>query len=411
VVPAASDQLSIINGPPCLYVVQVLKNPYRPTAKGNYWTVNVSAIAPDLLQRQNTLVSRYAQDSGFRYRKDLTEVFDLSNGNLKIGIPRRLFKSGLLIEDPAAIMEALLLEDAASEDGTNVCPVKGRLFSLEDLFNQDDFVDDDVLRHQQCSNRWSGRAPRGRVGSTSAASSQQVPGGAAPEPCSPMTAAFRPYMNSVESQKLALLMQNANAVASMANGPGIGQSAARSTALAASGSNLSSYLPLLQNFYAMAQCQAQGGLNGGIQLDQKSAPPSSLVSSPSPTGPPPLVQVRAGPICKHEAQPNDALAGVAAYRLPAAKSELVADPGPGLATDSVKVEPPPVPPRSSSAGDSGIAGSISPQSPVRFFCSGDHDAAATSGCHASPVSSHSDVAVKPLASSPRQDCDDAMVAS
>nr|XP_039264726.1 uncharacterized protein LOC120340517 [Styela clava] len=134
--------------------VKVLKNPYRPTAKGNFWTVNLSSIPHELLLRQNTLVSRYAQDSGYRYRKDLSEVFDLRTGALKVSVPRHLLRESgdsnmsALSEDPAAVMEAILLEET-SEDESNdykdkISP-EVRQFTLEDLFNQQEDGEEDSL--------------------------------------------------------------------------------------------------------------------------------------------------------------------------------------------------------------------------------------------------------------------------
>ena len=120
-----------------------MKNPSRPTAKGNYWTVNTSTIPRDLLARQNTQVSRQAQDIGFSYRKDLTEVFDCQSGRIKIDIPLSLFKGVGLIEDPGAVMQRLLLEPKC--DGEAARPNdgrSGRLYSLVDLFDQEDIVDE-----------------------------------------------------------------------------------------------------------------------------------------------------------------------------------------------------------------------------------------------------------------------------
>ncbi|XP_037234928.1 forkhead box protein H1-like [Falco rusticolus] len=41
---------------PCF--AKVLKDPAKPKAKGNYWTVDVSRIPPDALKLQNTAVAR-----------------------------------------------------------------------------------------------------------------------------------------------------------------------------------------------------------------------------------------------------------------------------------------------------------------------------------------------------------------
>lgn len=144
--------------------VKVLKNPYRPTAKGNFWTVNLNSIPHELLLRQNTLVSRYAQDSGYRYRKDLTEVFNLRTGALKVPVPRHLLKNAehpemsMLCDDPAAVMEAILLEETDEDEMNNyndkISP-EIRQFTLEDLFNQGQDYEDES---QQQSGRSRGRS-------------------------------------------------------------------------------------------------------------------------------------------------------------------------------------------------------------------------------------------------------------
>lgn len=143
--------------------VKVLKNPYRPTAKGNFWTVNLNSIPHELLLRQNTLVSRYAQDSGFRFRKDLTEVFDLRTGALKVPVPRHLLKdeddpeASMLSDDPAAVMEAILLEGTGDDDLNDfkekISP-DVRQFTLEDLFHQcEDNEDDSLLQNGRNRSR------------------------------------------------------------------------------------------------------------------------------------------------------------------------------------------------------------------------------------------------------------------
>ena len=122
---------------------QVLKNPSRPTAKGNYWTVNTSVIPRDLLARQNTHVSRDVQDHGLSLRKDLTEIFDCRSGNIKVDIPQSLFKGSDLIDQPALVMERLLLEP--KDGGEPMIPNDGRfgkIYSLVDMFNQEDFLED-----------------------------------------------------------------------------------------------------------------------------------------------------------------------------------------------------------------------------------------------------------------------------
>lgn len=148
----------------------MLKNPYRPTAKGNFWTVNLNSIPHELLLRQNTLVSRYAQDSGYRYRKDLTEVFNLRTGALKVSVPRHLLKNAeqprlsMLCDDPAAVMESILLEETEEDDihdaSDKISPDQ-RQFTLEDLFAQSHETDDELLLQ-------SGRSRAARIRQKSA---------------------------------------------------------------------------------------------------------------------------------------------------------------------------------------------------------------------------------------------------
>ena len=114
--------------------------------------MTTSVISRDLLTRQNTLVSRCVQDSGYNYRKDLTEVFDSVSGIIKIAIPQQLLNGTGLIDDPAAVMEALLLEPKGDEDSNSrlnaASKSTGKVYSLMDLFDQDDCLDDDVSKRQ-----------------------------------------------------------------------------------------------------------------------------------------------------------------------------------------------------------------------------------------------------------------------
>ena len=135
----------------------MLKNPYRPTAKGNYWAVNTETIPRDLMTRQNTLVSRFVQDSGYNYRKDLTEVFDNISGKINVKIPPHLLNGTELINDPAAIMEALLLESKGDEEtalqesaATGASP---KVYSLVDLFIHEEVLDEDLFRHSNGTGR------------------------------------------------------------------------------------------------------------------------------------------------------------------------------------------------------------------------------------------------------------------
>ncbi|CAK8673381.1 unnamed protein product [Clavelina lepadiformis] len=62
---------------------KVLPDPSRPHSKGNYWTVDLNLIPPEKLKRQNTSVSRNVAP-GYSYAKDLTSIFDLETGQLKV---------------------------------------------------------------------------------------------------------------------------------------------------------------------------------------------------------------------------------------------------------------------------------------------------------------------------------------
>ena len=143
---------------------QVLKNPSRPTAKGNFWTVNTTTIPRDLMARQNTHVSRVVQDNGFSYRKDLTEVFDCRTGNIKVDIPLSLFKGADLIEEPAVIMERLLLEPKSDGEAMRINDGRmGKIYSLVDMFNQEDFVDGRFSPNgPQTALSWPGVADKSR---------------------------------------------------------------------------------------------------------------------------------------------------------------------------------------------------------------------------------------------------------
>ena len=99
------------------------------------------------MARQNTHVSRVVQDNGYSYRKDLTEVFDCRSGKIKVDIPQSLFKGADLIAEPAAVMDRLLLEP--KNDGESMRPndgTLGKVYSLVDMFNQDEFLEDNLAR-------------------------------------------------------------------------------------------------------------------------------------------------------------------------------------------------------------------------------------------------------------------------
>ena len=104
------------------------------------------------MTRQNTLVSRVIQHSGYNYRKDLTEVFDSVSGNIKIAVPEHLLNGRDLADDPAAVMEALLLESKSDDTSSSRLNASynssRRTYSLVDMFDQDDCFDDESSKRQ-----------------------------------------------------------------------------------------------------------------------------------------------------------------------------------------------------------------------------------------------------------------------
>ena len=165
------------------------------------------------MTRQNTLVSRYVQDSGYNYRKDLTEVFDCITGNIKIKIPSHLLSGTDLIDDPAVIMEALLLEPKGEEDSlrNNVPNLSGRKYSLVDMFDQNDGLDDDISRRQTygtASGKWTDKATKSRRNSLPAnsipvtQSSNQL--------VLPIHSAVPSFAENPESLKLIEIIRNAS---------------------------------------------------------------------------------------------------------------------------------------------------------------------------------------------------------
>lgn len=100
-------------------------------------------------------MSRYAQDSGYRYRKDLSEVFDLHTGALKVPVPRHLLRdtdtggSSPLADDPAAVMEAILLQETSDDESSDLSKDKitpeQQQFTLGDLFNQNEDGEEDAM--------------------------------------------------------------------------------------------------------------------------------------------------------------------------------------------------------------------------------------------------------------------------
>lgn len=178
---------------------KVLKNPFRPTAKGNYWTINLSSIPHELLLRQNTLVSRYAQDSGYRYRKDLSEVFDLSTGEIKVKIPCHLINQNAirnrrspLVDDPAAVMEAILLEETDDDNNSqNIQYDETTRFTLQDLFSQDENSEDEHRGRGRNSRNQKASSNMNMMNPSLAAYINQV------------NQAKSPYMNQVQAMQVA----------------------------------------------------------------------------------------------------------------------------------------------------------------------------------------------------------------
>nr|CAB3263361.1 uncharacterized protein LOC778613 [Phallusia mammillata] len=399
--------------------VKVLKNPYRPTAKGNYWTVNVTAIPHELLLRQNTLVSRYAQDSGFRYRKDLTEVFDLVNGNLKVGIPHYLFDGTDLVDDPASVMEALLLEEKTDDDSSHPLPLNSRVYSLEDMFNQDDFLEEDMLRQHQHHNnggRWSNKAAkRANTQSKSLAAAAALPTRVTTSTPSP--ASFQHYINSIESQKMALqMMQNPNPTVAPANPQMLTQQEILSKALSGQMPNLGC-LPLLQNYYAKNQTQTVEAPQNNVapkpsEISPVLSQPSDIVVRQAKSASPQPVVVNKMESSVVEEQVND----VGNWNQNNAKRNRRKGVQPmrrfSSNESSVKAEFT-ASPCATSTVDSGIVGSLSPRSPTRSFCSSEPGDVSGVGLvidQASPVRSQSsDVSAETMASSPRDDTDEMIV--
>jgi len=258
-----------------------LKNPYRPTAKGNYWTVTTSVISRDLLTRQNTLVSRFAQDTGYSYRKDLTEVFDSVSGSIKITIPQHLLNGTELIDDPAAVMEALLLEPKSDEDQTTRINVmsnpSGKTYSLVDLFDQEDCLDDDIGKRQPYgtgANKWLDKAPKIRKNSVS---SKPVPvAQVSPQQSYPISASS--YTEKVESSHVVVeMLRNA-----MVNPRSITQSQSQQQLLtqAISASGQVSTLPLLLNICNSVQ-QASFTVRPSVEMrSHSSIAPMTSQNSP-----------------------------------------------------------------------------------------------------------------------------------
>ncbi|XP_009861630.3 uncharacterized protein LOC100179778 [Ciona intestinalis] len=356
--------------------VKVLKNPYRPTAKGNYWTVNITAIPHELLLRQNTLVSRYAQDSGFRYRKDLAEVFDLVTGRVKTGIPSHLFNGVKLVEDPAAVMEALLLEEKSDDEGSIPIRSNHGVYSLEDMFNQDDFIEEDLLRqhqnHGNSNNRWSAKS-RQRASQAASKLSGNSPTFSTPT-------SYQQYITSIESQKLAAHMLRTSTANSI-----LAQKDLLSKAL---GQHKLNCLPLLQNYYA----KAHGNDNHQEHIE-----------TPTPAYP-----VNKSPQSDHPESPiSEDFTGAWNHVEEKRNRRKGAQPTRRTSSGECKPDTGSLSPLASSAVDSGIAGS--PRSSTRSFCSSEPDVSSSIVDHVSPLRSRaSDVSSETLTSSPRDGAEDMM---
>ncbi|XP_076817642.1 uncharacterized protein LOC143463139 isoform X1 [Clavelina lepadiformis] len=376
--------------------VKVLKNPYRPTAKGNYWTVNITAIPHELLLRQNTLVSRFAQDSGFRFRKDLTEIFDLSTGQVKIDMPRRMLSGTGLIDDPATVMEALLLEQ--KKDDEPVCPIPaltGKVYSLLDIFVQDDVHDDVALRMSNSNNRWGSKSARSRSNAHAQKPMIQV---------SAQQNDFTPHVYpQYDSQKLAMQNSNPATLNQLNNNQVQAQKEFWSKALSGQIPALPG-LPFLQNYFAKAH-QGNGILSNILLQTQepndqgRSVPACSSSDKLNPTSP---KEDKVADVADDELQLSNWNQGGEKRNR---RKSMQPTRRYSQDKENVKEENPLSPnSRVGSFVDSGIVGSMSPRSPTRSFSS---DADAISGppvIEQSPFvrSRSSDLLTETIASSPRE---------
>lgn len=161
--------------------------------------MNTNVIPRDLLARQNTHVSRGVQDNGFSYRKDLTDVFDCHTGNIKVNIPISLFDGTKLIDDPALVIEKLLLEAKVGDEGAR--PNDGRsgvIYSLVDVFEKENTADENHTRLGE-TGRPSPRQERQGSRNSSPKSIQELP---------TLVPPVLSYPKIVDPQQLLKMQQN-----------------------------------------------------------------------------------------------------------------------------------------------------------------------------------------------------------
>lgn len=227
------------------------------------------------MTRQNTLVSRFVQDSGYNYRKDLTEVFDSNNGNIKINVPQHLQNGSNLIDDPALIMETLLLEPKSDDEPSRpqvVVSENGETFSLYHLFGSDNTLDDSSRLAN--SSRWYEKMARSKQMLSSKPTATF-----SPTPVStPPNLSYQHQEQPVTSQQLVMkILENASKAA-----PSVNSSAAMESGDALIQANsvsesLSTALPLLLSMYNHPQL---GASNTSIPLAVSLSPSiTSLVQS------------------------------------------------------------------------------------------------------------------------------------
>ena len=208
------------------------------------------------MTRQNTLVSRFVQDSGYNYRKDLTEVFDHENGDIKVEVPRHLRNGSHLIDDPALVMETLLLEPKVDDDAARppaVADTSGKTFSLVHLFGTDDFADDDA---RYTSGKWYEKTIRSRQSfptskaTTSFSQFSPTPPAISTSPSS-VTQQFEKPVNS--NSLVMKILKSASRTVQPSDGSSC---TSQNDALATGGSMSTTALPLLLSFINNSQLSA-----------------------------------------------------------------------------------------------------------------------------------------------------------
>ena len=256
------------------FVLKVLKNPKRPTAKGNYWTVNTNVIPRDLMARQNTQVSRLVQDSGFNYRKDLTDVFDCHSGNIKVNIPLSLFEGSKLIDDPAAIIERLLLEPKSDDEATRPNQDRcGKIYSLVDVFEKENVGEESCARPGDPGrvSFWQESKQNNRNASPKSSANQELP------TLLPAALAY-----SMDSQQLLKMQQTHNASASSSSSIFPSQSDFLAKSWPSQVSAMS-HLPLFQAMYN-SSLQANGFSPSSMLRSSGIAPSFNADQSPNSVG-------------------------------------------------------------------------------------------------------------------------------